>query len=1049
MADATIKNIETITIKGAHNVTADVSGSNVTGLETIYVLKSVDADVTAAATTDVNVSGAKGNIIVNDGKNVVVNDATADKTIKVDGAAGTITVTDTKNAGTAALLNDITIDGGTDVTVTATGTTANGTAPVQSGKIEIGTITEATGDVKVTQNLNSDGKVTVAGGAITVTGGKTVTVDVNSTNSATDGTNAITTGLITVNGDANTTAVTVKQTEAVAPVTAVPATAGVTEVASVQFTDLPVGQTLILNGLTFTNTSGTILSAAEVAAAFANLKAGATHGQAKADKGNYTGTFTGDFTSGAVSADNKVVFTGTEAKAVADLAGTGTGAGTATVSKTIDGVDAVTAVTAVGAITNGRVVITDGATVDTIKTVTVDGYATTSTIASNALTDLTLKNSTANAAMTLTSTVASLNVTLDDINGTVDLDGTGLGVATLKTLNLTTTGEASDIILDAKAVETLTIAAAADLDLNNVGTTLTALKTATITGAGDVDLGNLSAVASFATLTASAATGDITATVSGVNTAVTTGSGNDSIVVTTSTGNVIKAIDLGAGNDTLNLNAFNTLNASTAAIAGGEGTDTIVLAAANAASFSSLANSAIFNSKVTGFEQLEIGSSSGDTVDLGNLGFNHVITNGTSAGILTLDKIANNGTVVLTKTQAGTTTVNVKDATLAASTADVLNVALENSNTNKSVYTIDLTGATSAAAGETLTVGGVTLIAATLGTETDVQLATLAATVPTITINGILYNKSVSGAVVTLTSANPVIAPDASLAIGGTIGAGVGGTAVSPTTTELSTAANLDVGTLTVANVETINISTSDLITDVVSAVDTITLTLAAVDATTINVTGDSDLILLNSGNTKVTSIDASDLTGDLTVTSYNTTTSATIQGGSGNDNITAANLDKVFGGAGNDTLVAGDLAELTGGTGADTFEAKTATTKNSYATIKDFNKAEGDSIKFANATDFQNTKVTLASTIGFEEYLDKAASIAGGGNGTSVGTIANGVSWFTYTDLETGTNTYLVHNVGAADATFTAGTDKVIKVTGVVDFSTASLNLDGTIAFA
>ena len=56
MADATIKNIETITIKGANHVTADVSGSNITGLETISVLKSVDATVTAAATTDVNVS---------------------------------------------------------------------------------------------------------------------------------------------------------------------------------------------------------------------------------------------------------------------------------------------------------------------------------------------------------------------------------------------------------------------------------------------------------------------------------------------------------------------------------------------------------------------------------------------------------------------------------------------------------------------------------------------------------------------------------------------------------------------------------------------------------------------------------------------------------------------------------------------------------------------------------------------------------------------------------------------------------------------------------
>ena len=77
MADATIKNIETITIKGVHDVTADVSGSNITGLETLNVSKGTSATLTAAATTDVNVSGTTGTVEVDGGKNVTVTDAKA------------------------------------------------------------------------------------------------------------------------------------------------------------------------------------------------------------------------------------------------------------------------------------------------------------------------------------------------------------------------------------------------------------------------------------------------------------------------------------------------------------------------------------------------------------------------------------------------------------------------------------------------------------------------------------------------------------------------------------------------------------------------------------------------------------------------------------------------------------------------------------------------------------------------------------------------------------------------------------------------------------
>lgn len=886
----------------------DVSG--IADLTDVKVTTAVNVNLKAAATTNVDVSGTTGTIIVDGGKDVVVTDAKA--AVTLDNAKGNVTVTDATQ--TAA----ITITDGANVTVTAT---ATGTAAINVGAVD----NTATGDVVVTQNLNSS--TGLLGGNINVFGGKTVTVDVNSTNS---GAAAITTGAINVTGDTNTTTVTVKQTEANTGSPAVTAVPAVTEVTSVQFTTLAPTASIDLGGLTFTNTSGAILSAAEVAAAFANLKAGATHGQAIADKGKYTGTFSGEFTSGAVSADNKVVFTATEAKTIAIPLATTTPL-IAIIAPIATGAAGVAAKDAVGAITNGVVRITDGNAVgatDTIKTVTVDGYALGSTIASDALTDLTLKNSTAGATMTINSTVASLNLTVDDVQ-----NGVTLAAANLKTLNLTTTGEESAFNFAGAAVgviETLTIAAGADLTTTG-GASLAALKTATITGAGNVDLANLSALNNFATLTASASTGDITATVSGVNTAVTTGSGDDSITVNTAPATTVtKTISLGAGDDKLILSGISTVNVDTAAISGGEGTDTIVLTAANAATLSSLANSTIFKSKVTGFEKLGINGD--NTVNVGNLGFNYVVTNANTA--LILSDMANNGTVELNGAPAsGGTTVNVKDAS--TGTADVLNV------------------------------------------------------------------------------------------IANVAGAGVNN------------------GTLTAASVETIKITATDTLLDnnaddIDDAVDTSTLTLVAINATAVTVTGNANLNLVNSGNTAVTSIDASALTGNLTVTSFNTATSATIIGGSGHDNIVANTLDKVFGNDGKDTITAADFAELTGGTGADTFVANIVTANNSFATIMDFNKAEGDSIKFATAANFNNTKVDALAT--FDLTLAAASTAAGN----------NGVSWFTFTDNATqSTDTYLVYEKDTTVGAFAAGTDTVIKVAGVVDFSTAAFNVDGTIAFA
>jgi S-layer protein len=85
----------------------------------------------------------------------------------------------------------------------------------------------------------------------------------------------------------------------------------------------------------------------------------------------------------------------------------------------------------------------------------------------------------------------------------------------------------------------------------------------------------------------------------------------------------------------------------------------------------------------------------------------------------------------------------------------------------------------------------------------------------------------------------------------------------------------------------------------------------------------------------------------------------------------------------------------------------------------------KGDKIDFLNTTaTFTTAKIALAGTAAFADYL--AAAAAGG---------ANRVVWFQYAG-----DTFLVQDVSAG-ATFTNGADQVVKLAGLVDLSTATID--------
>lgn len=625
-----LSNVEIIEVSAANTVTLNTSA--IAGVTNLNLTKAGGAAaLTAAASTDINA------------------------TMKDQAAASTVGV-----------------DGGKNVTVKLTDAVS---------AVTVGATTAAAGAVVVEKTAAAAANgVAVNTGAVNVTGGTTINVTQKAGNaSALVAGGAVTThtqGDVTVTGNAATTAVNIKADAAVTAVAGTAAVAGATEVASVKFAAMTNGQTLIAGGLTFTATKA--LTAAEAAATFANLTKGAlpvadsdTQGSGVVANGTYTGAFTG-WTSGAVSGDT-VVFTSTAlpaAAAVGDLTFTGTG--TATVTTTTQGVNAVTGVAAKLGVVAGSAAVTDAN--GTIKTITVDGYSSGTATTTSVLETLTLKNG---GSFTAAASNATLALSLEKIAA-----ASSIALAAAKTINVNTIGD-NHAHIDSAALETLNVSGTGVLQTESMSGA--ALKAVTVSGtAGLILATNQSATVTSVNTTAT--TGAVTASIDGIKATYTGGAGKDTVTLATSTA-LTKAIDLGAGDDTLVFGV--AVTGSTAALNGGDGIDTLSMTAANADALD-----AVKQTFYTGFERLTVNNVVGTddavvdtlTLNLDNLGFtNYVTTSGTVFGTagnagtndtLVLDKMATNGTVVLTAT--GLIQVNVTDA--ATGTADVLNAVLSSTS---------------------------------------------------------------------------------------------------------------------------------------------------------------------------------------------------------------------------------------------------------------------------------------------------------------------------------------------------------------------------------
>lgn len=1018
--------------------------SNLSNIEIVQIESAASAGVTVDST------GSTGITELNVVKAAGVVDITA-------GAATDITLAARDTTAGSALAHDI--DGGKNVTVTLTD--MGNTSALNADTINIGGDVAAKGNVVV----NVAGKqydATVADsyfGSITVKGGTTIAVNQSAAVSmsavgADDTPGTVHQGAVNLTTDAATTTITVKQTADMAAEPAeAAATGGVRETATVKFNALKNGDSIALNGLTFTAKAD--MTAAEVAAAFANL-AEMTHPASGNDSqsggkfsmGTYTGAFnTSAWTSGVATGDT-VVFTAVPNNTnVTDLddatlftftKGSGNTSTAPTFTK-VQGVGQTAGTTFTGGVMGVEtgVVTIDASSAAALKTVTVDGYtASGSGMTGNGSAKFDTLNLLNGGNFSAGVAAEALAVNVTNVDGAFTLTN-----GTTKTLNVTSNGDnAFDLNLaGATVAANLNVAGTGMLDAT--GSALGTVTTIKVTGSAGLDLGTTERAA-VTSVDTTGTTGDTTIAIKGTS-SYAGGAGVDYVTVTNAGTAIGKSINLGAGDDVLDITFAGTIATPTVDLKGGDGRDTLMMSAANAVALSA---ATAFGAKFDGFEVLAIDRATAiGTVNMANLdNINYVISenSGSSSAAATKSTFvvnvsggANEGDTF--QFNNGTLTVG------AGVTLTAAQLALQIGALNYDDWVVKSVSGTA-----------VTFEAKTAGAPATVPASTIPASTTTWFTDDIAIKSTAAFAIGTSTAGTDIGSATASLTINnfannGTLELidGGAGAFVNVKDAATGTADVLNIvagasglGVITANNVETINVEAAAS-TDLTVAGNT--------SLTTINVTGEGDIeLMLASTDTKVAAVNASTAEGALWLDlSAHDGVAVTVTGGAGDDYLVAtsgvnAKADVLLGGAGDDILVAGSNgARLTGGAGNDMFVLSAGTKEaNTYSIITDMQAGDllqlkNDNVSMTpgseNVTSFAKLTAELGATAVFSNFVD--AAIAQAADGAAV--------WFSFNG-----NSYVViendGNGGSTDATtFENGIDSIVQIAGVNSLDNVSFN--------
>ncbi|MDO8272459.1 MAG: hypothetical protein Q7U82_11185, partial [Gammaproteobacteria bacterium] len=295
----------------------------------------------------------------------------------------------------------------------------------------------------------------------------------------------------------------------------------------------------------------------------------------------------------------------------------------------------------------------------------------------------------------------------------------------------------------------------------------------TINVAGDAKV-TFTANTGFGSVTAITVTntgGSSFGTALGAGVLFTGGAGADTVSLATG---LTKAITMGAGDDKV---TYGGPVGTGGSVAAGDGTDTIVMSAAEADAADA---SSTFNTKYTGFEVLDIETAAPLTgINLAGInGVNKVVTRG-AVGVLTLDGFATGGTLTLDADVGvgGSVVANVTNAVLTA--GDTFNVSLSTAGAAAIGF-----GSVTLAGIETVniaTVDASTASAATIGTAT---LVAAAATKVVVTgNNGLNLTNAAGNTAITTFDASGVVGNSTATAVDTAANLGVTFTSANVTTT--------------------------------------------------------------------------------------------------------------------------------------------------------------------------------------------------------------------------------------------------------------------------
>ncbi len=445
------------------------------------------------------------------------------------------------------------------------------------------------------------------------------------------------------------------------------------------------------------------------------------------------------------------------------LAATGVVAKTAvTAAPGQNGVAAVTAVAeatakaAVAGVVDGAVTITDAASgtgLGTIKTVTLENYGASSSVVSNALTDLTLTGTAGTLTVTRVSGLGAsdtLNLNLNGLSGTNTITDTNNEI---KTLNVTTGGTVTSTLaaFADTGLTTLNVAGTQTLALSAINNSLTKLA--------------ISGAAGF--------TGDVSARGAALD------------FTTTSSGTITATLDAATQKFTGSTGQTDiTINADAkVAIVGGSGSNDKLVLNNTAATFNTAGNVADgkgLTKMVSGFEVLGTSTASQGTFDISSLptGIKGVSMDGTAAGIISFTKAAPSTTLAINAAQTSAVTLQAADANGVANT---VNLTL-GSSSNKTGFTVaDLTLKDANDVG-----------AGTLNVTTNASTWLQKQTITKLTDNG-LSNLNVSGnAGLTITDLTQSTTQATAFTINNTL-------AGADDVVEITTLSNANLGTLTFA----------------------------------------------------------------------------------------------------------------------------------------------------------------------------------------------------------------------------------------------------------